>query len=111
MQPMGELLRPEQVGYGPRGGAEAAVHSARLFVTQNEKDCQVLLKLDFKNAFNKASNKAIPSDHSFLPSDTRTLQVPPVALHLDDATVGGDSDIVLEDLQTVFASVPPSAWS
>ena len=33
------------------GGAEAAVHSARLFL-HNLKPQQVLLKLDFKNAFN-----------------------------------------------------------
>ena len=52
MSAMGELIRPEQVGYSTKGGTEATVHAARLFVNRNYKDCQVLLKLDFKNAFN-----------------------------------------------------------
>ena len=45
------LLAPHQLGYGVKGGAEAAVHSARLFL-RNLKPDQALLKLDFKNAFN-----------------------------------------------------------
>ncbi|GAU90416.1 hypothetical protein RvY_02833 [Ramazzottius varieornatus] len=140
MQPMGELSRPEQVGYGTRGGAEAAVHSASLFVTQNEKDCQVLLKLDFKNAFNTVFGdkmllevqKCVPQYFLFVyqmygqPSNlfygdqilssargvqqgdplgpllfclvtrelSKFLQSPFNCWYLDDATVGGNSDIV-----------------
>ena len=42
---------PLQVGLGTRGGAEAAVHAVRAFIkSANEND--VLLKLDFSNAFN-----------------------------------------------------------
>ena len=42
---------PLQVGLGIRGGAEAAVHALRAFIkSANEND--VLLKLDFSNAFN-----------------------------------------------------------
>ena len=42
---------PLQVGFGTRGGAEAAVHAVRAFIkSANEND--VLLKLDFSNAFN-----------------------------------------------------------
>ncbi|GAV00129.1 hypothetical protein RvY_11020 [Ramazzottius varieornatus] len=52
MAEMGAQLRPEQAGYGTEGGAEAAVHAARLFLSRNSAECQVLLKLDFKNAFN-----------------------------------------------------------
>ena len=52
MLAMGELLRPEQVGHGTKGGAEAAVDAASLFLNRNPKECQVLLELDFKNAFN-----------------------------------------------------------
>ncbi|GAV01566.1 hypothetical protein RvY_12257 [Ramazzottius varieornatus] len=62
MLSMGELLRPEQVGYGTRGGAEAAVHAARLFVSSNTNDCQVLLKLDFKNAFNTVYRERLLSE-------------------------------------------------
>ena len=46
-----ELLSPRQLGCGVRGGAEAAVHAARSFL-QNLSTGEVLLKLDFKNAFN-----------------------------------------------------------
>ena len=48
---MAELLSPRQLGYGVRGGAEAAVHAARYFL-QNLSSGEVLLKLDFRNAFN-----------------------------------------------------------
>ena len=51
LEDMAALLAPHQLGYGVKGGAEAAVHSARLFL-HNLKPQQVLLKLDFKNAFN-----------------------------------------------------------
>ncbi|GAV09740.1 hypothetical protein RvY_19228 [Ramazzottius varieornatus] len=47
-----EQVRPEQVGCGTRGGAEAAVHAVRCFLEEGRDESQVLLKLDFKNAFN-----------------------------------------------------------
>ncbi|GAU87353.1 hypothetical protein RvY_00219 [Ramazzottius varieornatus] len=51
MAEMGAQLRPEQVGCGTRGSAEAAVHASRLFLSRINAECQVVLKLDFKNAF------------------------------------------------------------
>ena len=51
MEDMGTILAPHQLGYGTKNGAEAAVHAARLFL-QGMVDDQVMLKLDFKNAFN-----------------------------------------------------------
>lgn len=51
MAPMGEILRPVQLGFGSRGGAEAAVHATRYFASENSAE-RVLLKLDFKKAFN-----------------------------------------------------------
>ena len=48
---MTELLAPMQLGYGVTRGAEAAVHAARRFL-QNLQQDQLLLKLDFRNAFN-----------------------------------------------------------
>ena len=45
------LLRPNQLGFGVRLGADAAVHATRSFI---ESHCNntVLLKIDFANAFN-----------------------------------------------------------
>jgi hypothetical protein len=48
---MGSLLRPTQLGYGTRRGAEAAVHAARICLSNLDVG-QVMLKLDYSNAFN-----------------------------------------------------------
>ena len=48
---MGDLLAPLQLGYGTPLGAEAAVHAARRYVG-NLQPGQLLLKVDFRNAFN-----------------------------------------------------------
>ena len=48
---MAELLAPVQLGYGVRGGSEAAVHAARCFLS-NMEEHQAVVKLDFANAFN-----------------------------------------------------------
>ena len=45
------LLAPCQLGYGTPLGAEAAVHAARIYL-HNLRPDEVLLKLDFRNAFN-----------------------------------------------------------
>ena len=46
-----DRLLPVQVGVGVRGGCEGAVHATRRFLT-NMTDDRVLVKLDFRNAFN-----------------------------------------------------------
>ena len=51
MDAMGELLAPRQLGYGTKLGCEAAVHATRLYLS-NLQPGQVILKLDFQNAFN-----------------------------------------------------------
>ena len=51
MEEMGSLLAPRQLGYGIKWGAEAAVYAARQYI-RNLNSNGVLLKLDFKNAFN-----------------------------------------------------------
>ena len=51
MLAMGALLAPHQLGYGIPLGAEAAVHAARVFL-QNLQPGHLILKLDFRNAFN-----------------------------------------------------------
>ena len=50
--PMGELLRPVQLGYGTRGGAEAAAHATRFFASDRTNADRVIVRLDFRNAFN-----------------------------------------------------------
>ena len=45
------VFAPLNLGFGVPGGAEAAVHAARIFVS-NAKSGDVFLKLDFRNAFN-----------------------------------------------------------
>ena len=51
MEHMGALLSPVQLGYGTPLSAEAAAHSARCYLANLHPD-HVILKLDFKNAFN-----------------------------------------------------------
>ena len=50
---MSELLAPHQLGFGVKGGVEAAIHSAHCFL-----DClpagEAMIKVDFSNAFNSA---------------------------------------------------------
>ena len=48
---MAELLSPRQLGYGVKGGAEAAAHAARKFL-HNLSDGSAMVKLDFRYAFN-----------------------------------------------------------
>ena len=51
MEEMSELLAPWQLGYGVKGGAEAAVHATRLYMSELDPT-KAVLKLDFRNAFN-----------------------------------------------------------
>jgi len=53
-----ELLAPRQLGFGIKGGAEAAVRAARRYIDKME-DCKVFVKLDFKNAFNTLRRDSI----------------------------------------------------
>ena len=50
-QAMVALLVPHQLGYSTPLGAEAAVHASRIYL-RNMQEHHLLLKLDFKNAFN-----------------------------------------------------------
>ena len=52
------VLGPSQLGVGVKGGAEALVHSARLYV-QRMDESRAFVKLDFKNAFNSVRRAAI----------------------------------------------------
>ena len=64
---MAALLAPHQLGYGVKGGAEAAVHAARLYVQDLEQRCVV--KLDVKNAFNTLRrDKMLQAIQTFTPA-------------------------------------------
>ena len=64
---MGSMLAPLQLGYRTPLGSEAAVHSARQFVASLSQD-QVILKLDFKNAFNRVRHdKVLQSARQHIP--------------------------------------------
>ena len=70
METMGALLVPRQLGYGTPQGAEAAVHAARLFL-DNLQPSEVILKLDFKNAFNSIQrDKMLNAVKSLVPELT-----------------------------------------
>ena len=63
---MAALLAPRQLGYGVRGGAEAAVHAARLYLQDLQHRC--FLKLDFRNAFNALRrDKMLQAVQNFAP--------------------------------------------
>ena len=146
MQAMGALLAPHQLGYGVPLGAEAAVHATRIFL-QNLQPGHLILKLDFRNAFNclrrdkmiKAVGKLVPEllplvlsaysspsslfyGENIILSSEGVQQGDPLgpllfclAIHdmvqqlcselnvfyLDDGTLGGTLDDVLQDLSTV----------
>ena len=46
-----DILAPRQFGFGVSQGVEAAVHAARIYL-QNLKEDQVMMKVNFTNAFN-----------------------------------------------------------
>lgn len=67
-----EYFWPAQVGVAVPGGGEVAVHTTRSWVERHARPAdQVLLKLDFKNAFNEVSRQAV--------LDTAQAQFPALA--------------------------------
>lgn len=44
---------PRQVGFGVKGGCEAAAHATRSFIKKNSHRKVVIVKIDFRNAFNE----------------------------------------------------------
>ena len=53
-----KALQPQQLGVGVAGGAEAAVHAVRRLVSSLPDD-NVVVKLDFSNAFNRIKRDLI----------------------------------------------------
>ena len=52
-------FRPLQMGVGTPKGCEAAVHTVRAYVESDSVQDQVLLKIDFKNAFNSVHRDVV----------------------------------------------------
>ena len=71
---LGVHLRPYQLGFGSSRGCESVIHSVRSFLHLNSGSDKVLLKLDFRNAFNcierdtllAAVKEQLPSLYPFL---------------------------------------------
>jgi len=67
VEDMAKLLAPRQLGYGVLGGAEAAVHAARQYIT-NIQPQDAVVKLDFRNAFNSVRrDKMLEAVQTFAP--------------------------------------------
>ena len=65
---MADLLSPRQIGFGVKGGIEAAVHAAQLFLDRMPP-VEAFVKLDFRNAFNSIHHdKMLASVLSLCPS-------------------------------------------
>lgn len=45
-------LRPSQIGFATKGGSEVAVHCCRTYISNNAGTKKIILKNDFRNAFN-----------------------------------------------------------
>lgn len=145
---LGSVLRPKQLGFGTRGGAEAGAHAARRYVNHNHVSTKVMIKLDYVNAFNELERNPMlhsafdmcPEIHPYLHQCYSTPSIlwfgdfiissqrgcqqgdpcgPPLfcmAIHemvrgllsemniwyLDDGTLAGDPQTVLEDLKTII---------
>lgn len=56
---MANYFSPKQVGFSVRGGCEAAVHSARKFISSITSPKTVMLKVDMENAFNSVERDEI----------------------------------------------------
>ena len=54
---LSETLRPIQLGFGVKGGAEALIHAVRCLAKAKHTKPMVILKFDFRNAFNMLFRK------------------------------------------------------
>lgn len=60
-KPIGEHLRPVQLGFGTKAGCEGIVHMVRQFYDQQTGTPKVVVKLDYKNASQYESQEQNPS--------------------------------------------------
>lgn len=72
--PVATKLWPLQVGFGPGGSCEGAIHSARMFMESHPETCRMMLKLDFRNAFNCVRRDKMESVVESLPEYAKYFQ-------------------------------------
>lgn len=58
----GDYFRPHQIGVASKLGCEAAIHATRSTVMASKTTTKVLLKVDYKNAFNSVERDVILSE-------------------------------------------------
>ncbi|KAI5728591.1 hypothetical protein M8J77_018338 [Diaphorina citri] len=54
-----DYLQPHQFGFGAKQGLEAVIHAVRTFVTHHKQSNFILVKIDYKNAFNSVERDSI----------------------------------------------------
>ncbi|KAF2892157.1 hypothetical protein ILUMI_14016, partial [Ignelater luminosus] len=69
---VGNYFRPPQVGFATQHGCEAAIHAVRTFANAPKNVGKVLLKIDYKNAFN-----SVERDIMLQKVSTKTLSLFP----------------------------------
>lgn len=145
---IGSKFQPRQVGFGTRNGCEAAAHATRTFIKRNRRSEKVVLKIDFRNAFNEVDRSKFlrevksntPSIYPFILqcyssstflffgediilSQNGAQQGDPCApllfcfaiesviselnsefevFYLDDGTIGGEANTVLDDFRMII---------
>lgn len=145
-QTLTNIFKPRQLGFGVKGGCEAAVHAARTFLSR--PDYEVFIKIDVQNAFNSVDRgallsevkKELPDIYNYLwqcyGAPTKllfgdniilssmgcqqgdplgpaifSLAVHPIISnlkssfnlwYLDDGSLGGDAETVLQDLHLII---------
>ena len=61
-----DFFYPHQLGVGTPKGKESAVHAIRAYIKSEKTSDKVLLKIDFKNAFNQVSRDMILNEVKIL---------------------------------------------
>lgn len=56
---IGDYFNPIQLGFATRQGCEAAVHSLRQYVHDDENVEKIIVKIDYKNAFSSFERDAL----------------------------------------------------
>ena len=96
MADMATLINPRQLGYGVKGGAEAAVHAARKYL-KDLPDKHALVKLDFSNVLNSfRHDKMLEAVHDIAPEIyplVYSAYSSPSPLHWGDHTIQSSESV------------------
>ena len=96
MADMATLINPRQLGYGVKGGAEAAVHATRKYL-KDLPDKHALVKLDFSNVLNSLHrDKMLEAVHDVAPEIyplVYSAYSSPSTLHWGDHTIQSSESV------------------